>query len=485
MALEWYLRVGETEIANTARLAAYLDSVGSPLTSVDAAGCGCPTLTAELLGDLPYTSPQEDRAPWWDPDVPESAEFAGVMILSVAGVNRHPVTRAVTGAVAGGAALGPARVQPLTMVFTALLLGSSCCGVEYGARWLAAALEGCTGQACGGDCVTLYNCCPAEDLDPEVFAERHRRTLRRVALTDGPTEIARAGDGCAAGGACEAAGADIVTVEWTLVAATPWQWTDPVPILQAPLPADTGEECVTWCVHGGPGQPVAEMVCFDLTEDACSPGAAAVEFTATSCAGPGWPALDQVPVDPCEAACRLAACPGEESLCADPSCRTPTPPQPSPPETCYCAALAVNTACYDLDLSGRAGWFADAPMITVSAGSSELRRLTITFYERTDEHDGLTCEEIAELERCNPHSVYHVSYVPAGGVLTLDGQVGRAMVECGGVCETSSDVFGRDGSPPSWALLDCDRYCVCIDSDALVPPAADATIEIAVSGRGY
>ncbi|MDP4501079.1 hypothetical protein [Nonomuraea turcica] len=474
-----YLALGGVELVNSARLRAYLETVGSPLTGAPEDVCGCPTFTAEAVGDAPYTTPEDDDAPWYDPDVPESADFAGLLVLRVDGLDDHPVRRTVTGAVAGGAALGPARVQPRTITVTALLLGATCCGVEYGMHWLAQALEGCDSAGCSGDCLTVYNCCPPEEMDPEEFNARHRRTLRRVALVDGPRVVARNGDGCATG-ECSI-GADILTVEFVLTAATPWLWADPLPMLDVAAPGDDGTACVTWCVHGGPAAP-PKTLCVELGE-VCPPGSTAVPFGDGGVCETAWP--DAEPVDdPCSGTCRLAACPDPVSACADPSCMPPAPPVPTPPDTCFCEAVAVNSACYELDLTSRPAWSPDAPMIIVEAGSSDLRRLTITFYERTDDNADLTCEEVADADRCTPHSVYHVGYVPAGGVLTLDGQIGRAYVECGGVCESSGSVWGRDGNPPSWRLLDCDRYCVCVTTDALFPPAADAAVSIALSGRG-
>lgn len=432
-----YLLLGETEIANHARLAAYLDTVGSPLTSSGV--CGCPTLTADMVGDPPYTTPDDpdSPAPWYDPDVPESADFAGLMVLSVTGLDEHPVARTVTTAVAGGAALGPARPQPRTMTVTGVLLGATCCAVEYGLRWLAEALAGCTGDGCAGDCLTLYTCCPNETLTPEEFG-RFRRTMRRVALVDGPRVVARSGDGCTVG-QCQT-GADLLTVEFTLVAAAPWMWTDPVPVLDAPVPAADGDECVQWCVHDGTG--------------ACG-------------------------------VCRLADCPDPEALCGNPRCRIPTPPQPPPPETCYCRQLAVAEEVFELDLSGWPRWFPAAPIIEVSAGSADLHRVTVTIYEHDPEFEGLSCEEVAEVRRCDPHSVYEIGYVPAGGTVVVDGQVGRAMVECGGQCVRSPDVYGRDGGPLAVRLLDCASYCVLVEADAIIPPAPDATVSISLSGRGY
>lgn len=486
MALEWYLSLGGVEIANSARLAAYLESVGSPLDSGGV--CGCETFTGELVGDDPYVDPETDQAPWWDPNVPESGEFAGMLVLSVDGLDDHPVQRTVSSAVAGGATLGPSRTQPRTITITGVLLGATCCGVSYGLAWLSSALEGArcgSPPGCGGADLVLYNCCPAAEMDPEEFAARHRRTLRRVALTDGPRVLARAGDGCTASGGCSV-GADILTVEIVLTAATPWLWTDPLPVADLAVPVDDGGECITWCVHRGPEQ-VPSTVCVELS-DTCPPGATAVPFVDGGSCEVAWPDHEEDPdeSDPCEQVCRLAACPDQDAGCGDPDCRTPAPPVPPPPQTCYCRALAVNTTCAELALSDRPAWFAGVPIITVQSGSGELRHLTITLYERAPELEGLSCEEVAEELRCDPHSVYHVGYLPPGAVLTLDGQVGRATVDCGtGESVPFPDAWGRDGNPPTWQPLACSSYCVCVESDAITGAPADALVSIAVSGRGY
>lgn len=440
MATDWYMAFGGVEIVNHTRLDAYLQSVGSPLDSHGA--CGCPTFTAEIAGDLPYTTPEQDEAPWYDPDTPESADFAGLLVLSADGLDDFPVRRTVTGGIAGGGSIGPARAMPRTITVTALVLGATCCGVEYGLHWLGEVLQGCTGGACDGDCLTLYSCCPGEeDLSPEEFNDRYRRTLRRVALVDGPRVVARSGDGCSSGD-CQS-GADVITVEFVLTAATPWLWTDPVPVMEITPPFDDSDECVTWCIHppGGEG---------------CDGGE-----------------------------CRFAPCPDPTAACADTRCLPPAPPAPTgPAETCYCMPLAVERDCFDFDLTGRPGWSVDAPIITMTAGGNDLRNVTVEIFERSPNDASLDCDEIADQNRCAPHSVYSVQFVPAGGALTLDGQIGRATVECGGVCESSPDVYGRDGLPPTWKTLECASYCICVTTDVSNPPSPDALITVNLSGRG-
>lgn len=110
MAAEWYLNYGGVEVANHARLEAYLETVGSPLSSQGA--CGCPSFGAAMLEELPYTTPDDpdSPAPWYDPDVPASLEFAGLLVLDVAGLDDYPVQRTVTGGSPGAApSARPAR----------------------------------------------------------------------------------------------------------------------------------------------------------------------------------------------------------------------------------------------------------------------------------------------------------------------------------------------------------------------------------------
>jgi hypothetical protein len=151
--------------------------------------------------------------------------------------------------------------------------------------------------------------------------------------------------------------------------------------------------------------------------------------------------------------------------------------------TCFCNAIAVNEAAYPLDLTARPGWTDDVPVIGVYAGSSDLRRLTITLYERTAVDAGLTCMELAEKRRCEPLAEWTVSYLAAGSELVLDGQTGRAVVYCGGTCQSAGSVFGRDGAPPSWPDLGCAEYCVLLATDGITPPAPDARVSLAVSGK--
>lgn len=432
------------EVINTARLRTYLANVGSPLDS-GAQVCSCSTLTNVQLGDEPYDTPATDPAPWYDADVPESADFLGFLPLTIDGIDDpYPVTRTMTQAVTGGGALGPARVQPRTWTVTGLLIGASCCGVGYGLQWLSRAALGCTGSACGGDCATTFFCCPEEEMTPEDFNARYRRTFRRTALLSGPTITGRAG-----GGDCtdRCGGAEILTVEMVFGSATPWAYTDPVEVLSVSLP-EVGDECVQWCLQ-------------ESADGAGEPGECAV------------------------GSCHLKACTDSATGCEDPDCPPAVPPTATAGSSCFCTPLAYECDCYELDLTDRPNWSEDAPMFELSSGAAPLRGVQIAIYERLGADEGLTCEELTVKRRCEPIAEWNINYLAADAVLTLDGEVGRATLTCRGVCTSATNVVGRDGGAPVWPTLDCASYVVQVCVNALAdPPAANASLTLSVSGRG-
>ncbi len=433
-----YAAISGQELWSTARTQAYLANVGSPFTS-GAAWCSCPSLTPVMLdeGNGVYETPALDPAPWYDPDHAVSAEFLGFLPLRISGLEDNTRTRNVTNAVGGGGVFGPARDLPRTITVSGLLVGTTCCGVEFGLHYLSEAMRGCTGDECDGSCFEMFNCCPSESSTRAEFLAEHRRTFQRTALVSGPEVTGRTGTGSCAAGAC-AAGGDIVEVEFVLVAASPWPWTDLTPLLDVALPATGTGDCIEWCV-----------------------GAAC---TANDC--------------------KFAACTASDA-CDDPRNPVPTPPAPTVPESSFCIPLADDQECYTIDLSTRPQWGSDVPVFTLSAGASELRNVHITFYERKP-GTTLTCPEIADASRCDPVMDFFITYVPAGGEITVDGRTGRPTLSCQGTCRSASTVFGNtDGGPVRIEELTCAGYCVCLGVDPAFPPAADARFSLSVSGRNY
>src|ERR1700733_6909433 len=90
-----------------------------------------------------FTAPNTDPAPWYDPSFPESAEFLGVWIEHIDGLDsmlaRNIATR-IAGA--GGGVLGPLRAMERKLDFTGKMFAASQAGMDYGIRWLTFALQG-------------------------------------------------------------------------------------------------------------------------------------------------------------------------------------------------------------------------------------------------------------------------------------------------------------------------------------------------------
>lgn len=441
-----YASANGDELWNTARLQAYLENVGSPFDSGPGV-CRCPSLTPEVLGaEGPYTVPdaEVEPAPWYDPAVPASAEFLGFMPLTVEGTQDNPRGRIVTGAVGGGGVFGPARDQPRTITVTGVVIGSTCCGAAYGMQFLSQVLAGCSGGSCDGDCFEMYNCCPGEGMTPVQFNAAHRRTYRRTSLVSGPTVLGTTSSGSCDRSAC-AAGAELIDVEFVLVAATPWAWTDPVPVLEVTPPIGGGGDCIEWCLSSATSGP-----------NSCDP-----------------------------AVCLFQACVKGGDPCGDPRNPVPSPPTPKVPVGAYCAPLGPERACYDFDISDRPQWASDVPVIQVYSGATELRNIRVTIYEKQD-GTSLTCDQVADRNLCNPVQDFLVSYIPARTTVTLDGAIGRATVNCNGSCGTASTAYGnQDGGPVQLSELTCASYCVCIETDTGFPPSPDAVVYLSVVGKGY
>lgn len=442
-ATDWLCLAG-VEIANSARVAAYAQAGLRPHTMA-VYGCECPDLAA-MLGDDPYTTPAADLAPWYDPAEPASAEFAGFLVTSISGLDVAPVSRSRTDRLGHGAVLGRRRLGPREIVVRGLLIGGSCCGVEYGMRWLASALDGslgCGPGSCGGDDLRYLACCPplCDDPDPQECLTPHLRTLREVGLIDGPNVISEIGGNCPCrdgGTTCGGSGScPAYEVEFTLLSGRPHALREPVLIA-------SGQ---TW-------DPVDPDICIEWSTD---PGCLS---EAEECA-----LLEPAP------------CP------LDPACPPAEVPEiPLPGNPCNCDPLAGRAKlCIDVP-AGTAPIWADAvPVLTLKAGPGEpLRSVRIRVYANPL---GLSADE---LQQCSYCSEVNVSYIPPGATYVLDGTLQRSIVQCPGRAETSggSITFGEQGGPLIWPALECGvQYTICVEADADTIDGATAGLQTVVRER--
>lgn len=93
---------------------------------------------AAFLGDVIY---RPEIAPWYSSRIPESAEFGGVWLMDVQGLDVPGIEREITELAGDGGAPGPARTPSREVTFDAVLLACTNAGLTYGLEWLTSILR--------------------------------------------------------------------------------------------------------------------------------------------------------------------------------------------------------------------------------------------------------------------------------------------------------------------------------------------------------
>ncbi|QWY84372.1 minor tail protein [Mycobacterium phage Knocker] len=197
-----------------------------------------PGLT-DLLGDGIY---RPELAPWYTSRIPESAEFGGIWVMDVKGLDVTPTQREVTEMAGDGGAPGIARNPSRKVTFDALLLACTNAGLTYGLQWLAEQLKTTEGR---NDSVLRYLSAHPEHsaADPETLM----REAHGVILTSGPeiTDQKNAGRG-------DHHQATMARVSFELTVTRPHAYSPPRPV---PVVWDTIEvEPIKW-VHAADCKP--------------------------------------------------------------------------------------------------------------------------------------------------------------------------------------------------------------------------------------
>lgn len=100
-----------------------------------------------LKSYLQDTIYRPELAPWFSTRVPESAEFAGVWLLDVKGLETTPTQVEITENAGDGGAPGPVRTPSRKVTFDAYLLACTNAGLTWGLGWLNAQLRKATGTS--------------------------------------------------------------------------------------------------------------------------------------------------------------------------------------------------------------------------------------------------------------------------------------------------------------------------------------------------
>jgi hypothetical protein len=108
-------------------------------------------------------------------------------------------------------------------------------------------------------------------------------------------------------------------------------------------------------------------------------------------------------------------------------------------------------------------WFDTIPTVTVKTGASAERQVRLRYYANPFER------ELSDLQPDDFCAEQIISYLPADSVLTLDGisESAWASVQGGASLDAEHLLYGSDGMPPTWPVLECGiGYYITMD----VPP---------------
>lgn len=451
-AMSSFMSLCGNEIVNAARLKAYTDHGIRP-SGFDIMVPGCDGLDAIIypLGDAPplggYSLPELDPAPWYDSDVPESQNFAGLLVTEV--TVSAPYSRNLTENVGSGQTLGRLKIQGRSIVVHGWLVGKTCCAAGYGMKWLTSALAGarCSNGKCDGCSLEFLDCCPVigegegdylnndgtiyvrPDPDSEYArAEDFFRRLNGVGITEGPNTISQKGASCGCGGS------PLIEVEFTLGSSSPYFNSFGTAVL-----IDTPIVDIADC-----DAPVCNFTWLKIAEG------------------------DPVPIDP--------DCPTAPDCLEDPLFPMPTlPPQFKIPRSKNaCTPMYSTRMTVESDPGTK--WGSSTLNIDIFSGSERLRQLAIRLWHKTD--PATPCDDEAVFTDCGAASTLLIQYIPPNSHFILSGENRTATITCEGNSRNAmQNITNTDGQPFRWPDLDCTAACLRVEADC-VATALDATIDI-------
>lgn len=190
-------------------------------------------ITAGHSAEPPYVASNLHLAPWYDADRAElTSRFYGAFILSIENLNSSTRSASVTEGILDGGVVGRVRHATREVRVRALAVAEGEDALEFGLNWLSAALDqdGCSqhGSTCGATDVTLLAACPGppDNERGTQYVVPETRHLHNVTVISGPLveQKIKSNNGVHWG----------YIVEWTMVAATPWLFSDTVQVPRNP-----------------------------------------------------------------------------------------------------------------------------------------------------------------------------------------------------------------------------------------------------------
>ena len=201
MAYDGWVRFGGTDLFNMART-----SKLSELMGIDSVWVNSEEVEwiQEALGEFDYDD--VTKAPWYDEGFPASEEFAGILPLTLSGLDDSSRTSTPIEYITDGGSPGHARNATLPLVANVAIVASTERGAEFGLRWMNRLLRSRgEGATCSGTTLEYFRY--ADSNSPVA----HRRNVR---LTRGTSVTRKRRGPCSS----------IWLVTFTLVAADPYEY---------------------------------------------------------------------------------------------------------------------------------------------------------------------------------------------------------------------------------------------------------------------
>lgn len=425
MAHRGWLRLGDTELANTRRTVTYWENVACNQSIELVKDDSWPELARYLQHD-DYTTPLEDPAPWVNRDEPATGDFLGVWVMGLEGLDSAPLQRETVEAVGGGGGFTAPGWSIREIHVEAILLAATPVGLEYGLEWLNSSLvqDRCEPLGEGRQLHFLaaapYMGWSPTDQEVRAAGVDQERWLNNVVCTQ-PVEVQERFGQWDKDPTQKIA----ARVSFTLSSGNPFVWKSRRSLVAPALMVD-----------GEPRQVVFERV----AEDGSWSG---------TCDDPNQPLVD-------------------------PSLPAPAQlPRPVTPASAV-GYQPFQSRHLELNVPARLvrPWETMLPTVTIQAGDKDERSVRIQWVRGRDTSD-LGCESIGEAM---------VGYIPAGATLTLDGVTGRATVLMPGEAverDATSVVTGRNGAPWRPATLRCgDEHTLVVQA----PQDVDAGALVAAYG---
>lgn len=456
-----YMCFAGQAIINSSRLCAMVAAGFGPEGIQCKDCCPCPDLDLGLGFTAPY-NPSDN--PWYDPAEPDSWDFAGLLVTSITGLSPGEFVRPVTESAGIGAVIGQGRQTAPVITVTGILLGATCCSVEFGLRWFRSVLRGscgprtlcagddltvlaceptfpdqdCVGNqaalddciaACGGNAECEANCQAAFDATDYVgLLAPYYRTFRNAALISGPTISQIIPRGCPS---CYECG--LTEIQFSFSAGDPCLYREPVSVIDSAMftcQAETGD-CIEWVDN------------TDLSNDC------------------------------------LDDCPADDNCATDPNCTDTDPPSmPTILNPCVyeCIALAFCRTCFDIPASVITGTAETALQLSIYSGTTAMRRINIRVW------DNPTGIAVDDLDDCDICSELNISYIGPDSTLVIDSAARTATITCPGDNPVRANPFIASATGTSaftYPVLACGGpFTVCITAADPVSPSAFASASV-------